>query len=140
MIWMILLLPVLFLALAAWRATLPSWIAAGVVWLLVLNAVGGASNAATGTAIVVWLALSSFLLLKPVRRFFFSKPLFGAYRVILPPMSETERVALEAGTVWWEGQLFSGKPDWKTLLSYPSRSCLPRNNPSSIMKPASCVA
>ncbi|MDB5813127.1 MAG: hypothetical protein JWN23_244 [Rhodocyclales bacterium] len=119
MIWMILLLPVLFLALAAWRATLPTWVVAGVVWLLALNAVGGASNATTGTAIVVWLALSSFFLLKPVRRFFFSKPLFGAYRVILPPMSETERVALEAGTVWWEGQLFSGKPDWKTLLSYP---------------------
>jgi acyl-CoA dehydrogenase len=67
----------------------------------------------------VWLAVTSLFLLKPVRRALISKPLFGAYRKILPPMSETERVALEAGTVWWEGQLFGGKPDWKTLLAYP---------------------
>ena len=34
-------------------------------------------------------------------------------------MSETERDALEAGSVWWEGELFSGAPDWKKLLSQP---------------------
>jgi acyl-CoA dehydrogenase len=120
MIWiMILLLPVIKLALAAWRAPLAAWMVAGVLWLLGLNALVGVSNTATSTAIIVWLAVTSLFLLKPVRRALISKPLFGAYRKILPPMSETERVALEAGTVWWEGQLFGGKPDWKTLLAYP---------------------
>ena len=38
---------------------------------------------------------------------------------VLPQMSDTERDALEAGTVWWEGELFRGKPDWKKLLAYP---------------------
>lgn len=34
-------------------------------------------------------------------------------------MSDTERDALEAGSVWWEGELFRGKPDWQKLLAYP---------------------
>ncbi len=34
-------------------------------------------------------------------------------------MSDTERDALEAGTVWWEGELFAGDPDWKKLQAYP---------------------
>jgi acyl-CoA dehydrogenase len=34
-------------------------------------------------------------------------------------MSATERDAIDAGTVWWDGELFSGRPDWNTLLSYP---------------------
>ena len=38
---------------------------------------------------------------------------------MLPSLSDTEAVALEAGTVGWEGQLFSGTPDWKQLLETP---------------------
>jgi acyl-CoA dehydrogenase len=34
-------------------------------------------------------------------------------------MSSTEREALEAGTVWWDGELFSGKPDWSKLRAIP---------------------
>ena len=46
-------------------------------------------------------------------------PLLHFYTKILPPLSDTERTALEAGTVGFEGQLFSGKPDWDQLLSLP---------------------
>ena len=46
-----------------------------------------------------------------------SKPLFAWYRKALPPISETEREAIDAGTVWWEGEIFSGNPDWEKLLS-----------------------
>ncbi|MCL4115148.1 UNVERIFIED_CONTAM: hypothetical protein GTU68_035878 [Idotea baltica] len=38
-------------------------------------------------------------------------------RKILPPISETEQEAIDAGTVWWDGELFSGKPQWNKLLS-----------------------
>jgi acyl-CoA dehydrogenase len=55
-----------------------------------------------------------------IRRPLLSAPLFASYRRILPQMSETERAALEAGTVWWEGELFRGKPDWQRLLDYPA--------------------
>jgi acyl-CoA dehydrogenase len=37
----------------------------------------------------------------------------------MPPMSQTEREAVEAGTVWWDGDLFSGRPDWAELLAVP---------------------
>lgn len=56
--------------------------------------------------------------LKTLRRQFISAPLLRWYRQALPAMSDTEREALEAGTVWWEAQLFSGKPDWPQFLSY----------------------
>jgi acyl-CoA dehydrogenase len=59
------------------------------------------------------------LLLPQFRLPFITQPLLGFYTKILPPLSETERVALEAGTVGFEGELFSGKPDWNVLLSQP---------------------
>ncbi|MGB2903790.1 MAG: acyl-CoA dehydrogenase [Candidatus Dechloromonas phosphoritropha] len=68
------------------------------------------------------LALAVFaglILVRPLRRAVISRPLFATYRKVLPQMSETERDALEAGTVWWEGELFRGKPDWKKLHAYP---------------------
>ncbi|MCP5405737.1 MAG: acyl-CoA dehydrogenase [Pseudomonadaceae bacterium] len=39
----------------------------------------------------------------------------------LPTIGETERIALEAGTVWWEGDLFSGKPNWRKLTDFKVR-------------------
>jgi acyl-CoA dehydrogenase len=40
---------------------------------------------------------------------------------MLPKISDTERAALEAGTVWVEGELFRGKPDFAQLMAeaYP---------------------
>jgi len=49
-----------------------------------------------------------------------TKPIFNFYKKILPQMSDTEREALEAGTVWWDGELFSGKPNWQMLLNHPN--------------------
>jgi acyl-CoA dehydrogenase len=54
-----------------------------------------------------------------IRQQFLSKPILSVYRSMLPTISETENAALEAGTVGWEGELFSGKPNWKSLLSKP---------------------
>ena len=42
--------------------------------------------------------------------------LYGWARKALPQMSETERVAIEAGDVWWDASLFSGNPDWRELF------------------------
>ncbi len=47
-----------------------------------------------------------------VRRSALTKPVFNTLKKSMPPISATERDALEAGTTWWEKQLFSGKPDW----------------------------
>lgn len=53
-----------------------------------------------------------------LRRVFISSWAIRLAARALPTIGETERVALEAGTVWWEGELFSGKPDWKKLLDF----------------------
>jgi acyl-CoA dehydrogenase len=64
-------------------------------------------------------ALVALFAVPPLRRAVLTRPLFAAYRRMLPQMSQTEREALEAGTVWWEGELFRGRPDWEKLLAYP---------------------
>jgi acyl-CoA dehydrogenase len=49
----------------------------------------------------------------PLRRPILSAPVFVILKKSMPSMSVTEREALEAGTTWWEKDLFSGRPDWK---------------------------
>ena len=54
----------------------------------------------------------------PLRQQLVSQPLLRRIRKILPPMSATERDAIEAGSVWWEAELFRGAPDWQILQNY----------------------
>jgi len=54
------------------------------------------------------------------RRERITAPLLKLFRTVLPSLSDTEREALEAGTVWWDGELFSGCPDWSKLTSMPA--------------------
>ncbi|HOZ04163.1 MAG TPA: acyl-CoA dehydrogenase [Arenimonas sp.] len=86
-----------------------------------LVAVGIFGGNFTATVICgVLLALFTLpLLLTPFRQQFITKPLLGFYTKILPPLSDTEKVALEAGTVGFEGELFSGNPKWDILLKQP---------------------
>ena len=55
------------------------------------------------------------------RREFLSKPVLKQYLRMLPKISDTEQVALDAGTVGWEGELFAGNPNWRKLQkqAYP---------------------
>jgi acyl-CoA dehydrogenase len=66
----------------------------------------------------LWLAFLPVALLNvvPLRIRFLSRPFLRVYKRMLPSMSSTEREALEAGTVWWDGELFTGHPDWAKLL------------------------
>ena len=72
--------------------------------------------------ILLWLIVGVMVLLNlvEVRREKITKPLLAIYRKMLPSMSDTEREALEAGNVWWDGELFSGMPEWDKLMSYPA--------------------
>ena len=72
--------------------------------------------------LLFWLLLVAavLLVLAPgLRKQFLSKRLLKIFRSALPPMSDTEREALEAGTTWWEAELFSGNPDWRFLRDTP---------------------
>lgn len=58
-------------------------------------------------------------LLPPLRKMIVSKPLMMVMKGFMPKISETERTALEAGVVWVEADLFSGKPDFRKILAEP---------------------
>ena len=95
--------------------------ALGVV-AVYLVAMGAFSHAPGWLLTIFWLLLVATavpLVLPDLRRKWLTAPLFGWFRKTLPPMSQTEREAIDAGTVWWDGELFSGRPDWNTLLAYP---------------------
>ncbi len=80
----------------------------------------GASSAPAGVwKGFLWVLLASLWLLnlRPLRKAIITRPFMKAYLKLLPPMSQTEREALEAGTVWWDGELFTGAPKWSRLLS-----------------------
>src|ERR1700734_1654856 len=62
-------------------------------------------------------ALLLLLNLRPLRLRLMTRPFLRSYRRLLPPMSATEREALDAGTVWWDGELFTGGPHWEKLMS-----------------------
>ncbi len=55
----------------------------------------------------------------PVRQAMLSTPLLRTFQKVMPPMSRTEKEAIDAGTTWWEGELFRGQPDWEKLHNYP---------------------
>ncbi|MGR5141243.1 acyl-CoA dehydrogenase [Photobacterium sp. DNB23_23_1] len=57
--------------------------------------------------------------LTKIRKRYLSDPAFKMFKKVLPPLSDTEREAMEAGSVWWDGELFGGNPNWNTLLTYP---------------------
>jgi len=73
--------------------------------------------------LVALLALVAILVapfaVAPLRRTLISKPLLLRFRRVMPRMSQTEREALEAGTVSFDGELFTGRPAWRDLLSIP---------------------
>ena len=72
--------------------------------------------------LLLWVAVGALIVpnLVELRREKITQPLLAIYRRMLPTMSDTEREALEAGNVWWDGELFSGMPDWDRLMSFPA--------------------
>jgi alkylation response protein AidB-like acyl-CoA dehydrogenase len=68
---------------------------------------------------ILYLAAAGFANLTNLRQRYFTKPLVAILEKQMPPISDTEREAIEAGNVWWEKDLFSGRPHWKQFLSTP---------------------
>ncbi len=70
--------------------------------------------------VISLVAIAGLIFTVPyLRRLIVSNQILKIFRKMLPQISQTEQEALDAGTVWWEGDLFSGKPDWNKLLAYP---------------------
>jgi acyl-CoA dehydrogenase len=114
LLWIIALL--LILGAAAYlRVSLMTATLAAAATLLIGNLTGimGA------WAWVVFLVIALPLNISPFRQSVITRPLLKLYRGIMPEMSSTEKDAIEAGTTWWEADLFAGSPNWKKLHNYP---------------------
>ncbi|UML91930.1 acyl-CoA dehydrogenase FadE [Shewanella xiamenensis] len=68
---------------------------------------------------IIFLVIALPLNISAFRQNVISRPLMKMYRGIMPEMSSTEKEAIEAGTTWWEADLFAGNPNWKKLHNYP---------------------
>lgn len=106
-------------AFAAYHRLRLAYWAAITVTLLVGCWLLGANPVATIVAALVVALIAVPLLVAPMRKALVTAPLLKFFRKVLPPLSQTERIALETGSVGFEGELFTGDPDWQTLLDYP---------------------
>ncbi len=99
-------------------ARLMTFTAACAAALLALSATGvlGATGFAIAAAVFAPIAL--VLNMRTLRQRFLTRFIFGPFRAALPEMNSTEREALEAGDVWWEGEMFRGRPDWQQLHDF----------------------
>jgi acyl-CoA dehydrogenase len=109
-----------FLVLGYFRLPILAWTlaAAALLWYLSVVAAFG-----YGTHIVlaaIFVAVAAVLNIPILRRKAFTDHVLALYRRILPDMSSTEKEAIDAGSVWWDADLFSGRPDWNKLLAIPA--------------------
>ena len=104
------------LFLAYRRLSLLAFTVTFTVLLALYTTVGAPAGLWKG---LLWVLLAGLWLLnvRPLRKALITRPFLGAYLKLLPSMSQTEKEALEAGTVWWDGELFTGAPDWRKLLA-----------------------
>ena len=110
---------VVFWVLAYHRLPALVWTGVTGLGLGLLTMAGGLAHTAL-SALWLTFAIAALLLCPtPLRRALLGAPMLALFRRILPQVSQTEQEALDAGTVWWDGDLFSGKPDWDKLLAFP---------------------
>ena len=107
------------LLLAYRRLSLLAFTLTFTVLLGVYTAIGTTSTAASVWKGFLWslMVLLWLINLVPLRKRVITRPFMKAYLKLLPAMSQTEKEALEAGTVWWDGELFTGAPHWEKLLA-----------------------
>ncbi|HXS50963.1 MAG TPA: acyl-CoA dehydrogenase [Usitatibacter sp.] len=106
-------------ALAYHRASGLAWSIAFALGVAALQAFSATPAWLVGALWGLVAVFAAFSVVKPLRRAVVTGPIFGLYKRILPQVSQTEQEALDAGSVWWDADLFTGKPDWKKLFGYP---------------------
>lgn len=83
-----------WLIISAFSGTLSSW-----MWFIWVPA----------------LVILAVINIPVIRQNLISKPAMKLLKANLPTISRTEQEALDGGNVWWDAELFSGKPDWSRL-------------------------
>jgi len=121
MLWILLALLLLVAAFSWYRMALKTWLGvAAAVFAAGLFIGGGGAWLSLALLIITggwWLVL--FGPARPRRRYL-SAPVLRRISAAMPAISDTERAAIDAGGVWWEAELFSGRPDWRVLFDAPA--------------------
>ncbi len=123
MIWFILLI-VIIGVLGYLRLPLRKSNLAVITWLVLVPITGSLS----GLIWLLWLPvllIFTLINLPQLRQKLISKPAMALIAKNLPPVSRTEQEALDSGDVWWDAELFSGKPNWNRLYGLASFSLTP---------------
>ena len=115
----LLAIAITLIVVAKKRLSLPIATLAGAVLLAVAYTFGALSGLFGALFVGLCIVVAILFNVRSLRHRFVSLPVLKYVRAVLPPMSETERTAIEAGTVWWEAELFRGSPNWQKLIDYP---------------------
>ncbi|MEO7064250.1 MAG: acyl-CoA dehydrogenase [Dokdonella sp.] len=112
---------VVFCALAFRGLGFLGWVAGAGIWLIGWRIAGVASPLLFETSAIVLAALAALFGVPMLRRHLVARFVMPAFAKVLPRLGNTERIALGAGTVWWDRDLFGGMPDWQKLLDFQPR-------------------
>ncbi|MBX3700985.1 MAG: acyl-CoA dehydrogenase [Dokdonella sp.] len=109
----------LLLVAAYLRLRLPLWSSLAAAAIVAAGLLCRSGAVATLVPLLLLAVVALPLNLVAFRRRRLSAPLLALFAQVTPKLSDTEQTALDAGTVGFEGELFSGKPDWRKLLAQP---------------------
>ena len=109
---------VVFLVLAFRGLGFLAWLAAAGVVLVGWRLTGIASPLVFQATVVVLVTAAVLGGVPALRRHLVTRFLMPRFARVLPRLGDTERIALAAGSVWWDADLFSGMPDWQKLLDF----------------------
>ncbi|WP_206952589.1 acyl-CoA dehydrogenase [Trinickia acidisoli] len=118
MAWLVVALAVAGAILIFNEAAALWWLVTLCVWIGLASLTDAAGFAGSLVLGIVLIVPALIVTLTPLRRALVSKRVLTLFRRALPDMSPTERDAIEAGTVWWDAELFTGRPDWDALLAH----------------------
>ena len=115
----LLAVPAILLLAAYFRWPLILWSLCIAIVLMAWQLFESPPASQLATAWLVYAVIFIPLNIKPLRRALFSRFAYRAMARAMPRISQTEQEALEAGDVWWEAELFSGRPDFDKLRQLP---------------------
>ncbi|MBZ0222150.1 MAG: acyl-CoA dehydrogenase [Dokdonella sp.] len=119
MFWIALIVSVVAFAVLAFRGLgFLAWVSAVGIGLIGWRLDGITHPSLYSACLIAAIVLAALFGLPPLRRHLLSRFIMPIFAKVLPKLGSTERIALEAGTVWWDGDLFSGMPDWNKLLAF----------------------
>jgi acyl-CoA dehydrogenase len=108
------------LLLAYFQAPIAVWVGVSAVVLGSLSGSFQWSAQANAILFFLFILIAPILVIPALRRRLVTDHILAVFRRILPEMTQTEKDAIDAGTVWWDADLFSGKPDWNKMLAIPA--------------------